>query len=375
MEFTSETGLVEVAVSLLAAVSALIGVSSSLSQLSRSAKARRTIEWIDKLTSENAENCNSSSWKAIKTSEEAYLIASYHVGRWQSAMTLAWLAVSPLFILVIIYFKNILILVYCVAGMFALSRQEIKADYKRRQIIKHYKANEELSLNVDESKCCPIVFALIRSLGALLLYGSISLAALYAKFLLWNVISLVIALVGGYLLFSSMRPSVKEWWIRSRKIIPEGKVKSMSVALPEPEYLQRIGEVAYAASSLEWTLLGDLNRLSDRLPGDFSLDALEQKTMGRISSMTKQAAEQCADPEVRYYLETTARALDVVKGVRNDVLHARPATMSPGEKQRLYRLGANGRRFWVDDEWLDRKMEEVDQAIKDVNAARPPFTG
>lgn len=97
--------------------------------------------------------------------------------------------------------------------------------------------------------------------------------------------------------------------------------------------------------------------------------------MGRISSMTKQVAEYCTSPEVRCYLETTARALDVIKCVRNDVLHARPATMSPGEKQRLYRAGANGQRFWIDDEWLDRKMEEVDQAIKDVNAVRPPFNG
>ena len=47
--------------------------------------------------------------------------------------------------------------------------------------------------------------------------------------------------------------------------------------------------------------------------------------------------------------------------------------MSPDGKQRLCRLGANGRRFWIDDEWLDRKMEEVDQAIKDVNTVRPPL--
>ena len=150
-------------------------------------------------------------------------------------------------------------------------------------------------------------------------------------------------------------------------------MKHASVALPESEYLQRVGEVAYAASYLEWTLLGDLNRLSDRLSDDFSLDALEQKTLGRIFSMTKQAAAQCGDSEMRCYLEATARALDVVKNVRNDVLHARPATMSPDRKQRLYRLGANGRRFWIDDEWLDRKMEEVDQAIKDVNTVRPPL--
>lgn len=122
-------------------------------------------------------------------------------------------------------------------------------------------------------------------------------------------------------------------------------MKYKPVTLPEPEYLQRVGEVAYVTSSLEWTLLGDLKRLSDRLSGDFSLDALEQKTMGRISGMTKQAAEQCGDPEIRRYIETTARALDVVKNVRNDVLHAHPATMSPDGMQRLYRLGNNGQRF------------------------------
>lgn len=150
-------------------------------------------------------------------------------------------------------------------------------------------------------------------------------------------------------------------------------MRHTSVALPEPDYLQRIGEVAYVASSLEWMLLGDLNRLSDRLPDEFSLDVLEKKTMGRISSMTKQAAEQCRDPEIRRYLETSARALDVVKNVRNDVLHAHPATMSPDGTQRLYRIGNNGQRFWIDDEWLNRKIEEVDQAIKDVNAVRPPL--
>jgi len=48
--------------------------------------------------------------------------------------------------------------------------------------------------------------------------------------------------------------------------------------------------------------------------------------------------------------------------------------MSPGEKQRLYRAGANGQRFWIDDEWLDRKLDEVSQASEEVDAVRPPFT-
>ncbi|MDP9890570.1 hypothetical protein [Pseudarthrobacter enclensis] len=40
------------------------------------------------------------------------------------------------------------------------------------------------------------------------------------------------------------------------------------VALPEQTYLARIGEVAYTVSSIEWTILGDLHRLADRLPDD-----------------------------------------------------------------------------------------------------------
>ena len=199
--------------SLLAAVSALIGVASSLSQLSRSAKARRTIEWIDKLTSEKAKDCNSANWKAIKTSEEAYLIASYHVGRWQSAMTLAWIAVSPLFILAIIYYKNILILVYCVVGMFALSRQEIKAIFRRSEIVEQYIANKNFSLDEGENNCHPVWFASARSVGAFLLYGGLSLAML-TESVCWNLGSLMSALIGGCILFSSMLPPTKAWWMK-----------------------------------------------------------------------------------------------------------------------------------------------------------------
>jgi len=213
MEFTSETGLVEVAVSLLAAASALIGVASSLSQLSRSAKARRTIEWIDKLTNEEAEDCNSANWKAIKTSEEAYLIASYHVGRWQSAMTLAWIAASPLFILAIVYYKNIFILAYCVIGMFALSRQEIKAIFRRSGIVEQYIANKDFSVDEGENKCHPVWFALARSLGAFLLYGGLSLAML-TESVCWSIGSLMSALIAGCILFSSMLPPTKAWWMK-----------------------------------------------------------------------------------------------------------------------------------------------------------------
>ena len=378
MEFTSESGLFEFTASLIAAISTILGVIGSINQLSKSARARRTVEWINASISADASDCNSKKWNAIKASEEAYLVASHYIGGWQPVATAAWIVVSPLFVLATIFYDGtptkIAILSYFLLVLSALSYEEIKAEFNRKEIVEHYVANMRFGTNDGEKKCHPIRFASFRFACALMLYGDLSLIVLCAQSAILAVLFNLLAWTGGILLFSSMLPPTKAWWMK-KFIKHQKKVKCMSVTLPEPEYLQRVGEMAYAASYLEWTLLGDLNRLSDRLPDDFSLDALEQKTMGCISSMTKQAAEYCTNPEIRCYLETTARALDVIKGVRNDVLHARPATMSPGEKQRLYRAGANGQRFWIDDEWLDRKLDEVDQAIKGVNAVRPPFTG
>lgn len=118
----------------------------------------------------------------------------------------------------------------------------------------------------------------------------------------------------------------------------EDKLKHTRVGLPEDKYLQRIGEIAYAASYIEWTLLGDIPRLQDRLPDDFCLEKLESKTTGSIAKAAQEAAKQCQDGEVRAYLEVMGKALSTMAEIRNDVLHARPATYdTTSGTQRLFR--------------------------------------
>ena len=105
------------------------------------------------------------------------------------------------------------------------------------------------------------------------------------------------------------------------------------VALPEQQYLARIGEVAYTVSSMEWTILGDLHHLADRLPDDLVLDKLEPMMTSGIASAVKNAAKAAIDRPIKDYLTEVYRALYVAAEIRSDVLHARPAT-HPDQGQR-----------------------------------------
>lgn len=158
-------------------------------------------------------------------------------------------------------------------------------------------------------------------------------------------------------------------------------MKHTRIALPEVEYLQRIGEIAYTASYIEWTLLGDIPRLKDRLPDSFCLDTLEPKTTGGIAKQAEAAASQCRDNAVRSYLEVMGRALSAIAGIRNDVLHARPATddTKGRNQQRLYRVKVDPKlkltkdRFWINDDWLDTQVDTINEILDQINAVRPPF--
>lgn len=128
---------------------------------------------------------------------------------------------------------------------------------------------------------------------------------------------------------------------------------------------------------VEWTLLGDINRLKSRLPDGFCLERLEPLTTGGIAHEAKNAAEKCDDAEVRNYLAAAARALETISKVRNDVLHARPATTEDG-KQRLNRAVIEkgkpaSERFWIDDQWLDSQISLINEHIDLVEGNRLPF--
>lgn len=159
-----------------------------------------------------------------------------------------------------------------------------------------------------------------------------------------------------------------------------GRVHSR-VALPEADYLARIGEIAYSVSSLEWTLLGDLYRLADRLPEGLTLKSLEPQTTGTIAKRARVAASQATDQDIVAYLTAVADALTKLASLRNNVLHARPAT-HPTQDQRLSRSAVQhngkqfvttGQRFWIDDSWFERAINELNEQLSSVNAVRPPF--
>lgn len=157
---------------------------------------------------------------------------------------------------------------------------------------------------------------------------------------------------------------------------PGQRVRSR-VALPEDAYLARIGEIAYTASSMEWTLLGDLHRLADRLPEGLTLASLEPLTTGQIATRVRRAAEGLENGQVKDYLSAVAEALRLAARLRNDVLHARPAT-HPEQDQRLTRAEVAGRqttgaRFWIDDAWFDDAIGEMNECLSAVNAVRPPL--
>lgn len=155
---------------------------------------------------------------------------------------------------------------------------------------------------------------------------------------------------------------------------PAQRVRSR-VALPETDYLARIGEVAYTVSSMEWTLLGDLHRLADQLLEGLTPDSLEPLTTGQIARRVRSAAERLEDSGVKDYLSAVAEALSTAARLRNDLLHARPAT-HPEQDQRLYRAEVvdkrtAGVRFYIDDTWFDDAIGELNRGLSVVNDVRP----
>lgn len=149
------------------------------------------------------------------------------------------------------------------------------------------------------------------------------------------------------------------------------------VALPDDDYLARIGEVAYSVSYLEWTILGDLHRLEEQLPQDLVLSRLEPMMTSQIASAVKSASKEIAEGAVKDYLVAVYRALFVAADLRSNVLHARPAT-HPVQGQCLNRAEVRdrkttGKRFWIDDEWFDSAVIELNEQLSTVSRARTPF--
>ncbi len=150
------------------------------------------------------------------------------------------------------------------------------------------------------------------------------------------------------------------------------------VALPEPSYLARIGEIAYTMSSMEWTILGDIHRLEADVPEALLLDQLEPEMTSGIAAKIKAATTEMTGGPTKEYLIAVYRALYAAAAIRNDVLHARPAT-HPSGSQRLLRAETTnkqttGVRFWIDDEWIDEAIFKLNDLLTAMNDRRPPLS-
>lgn len=118
----------------------------------------------------------------------------------------------------------------------------------------------------------------------------------------------------------------------------------MAVPYPDDTYLTLLGKAAYAVSYLEWTALGDLSGLPG-LPSELSLAKLAGKTTRQIADTFDRHATKVGDPASRHFVQAAATELRGISARRNDILHARPATI--GGEQRLYR-------------WMPNKAEVID---------------
>ncbi|MCA2321563.1 hypothetical protein JF732_14770 [Mycobacterium intracellulare] len=150
--------------------------------------------------------------------------------------------------------------------------------------------------------------------------------------------------------------------------------RTARVALPEDDYLILIGQVAYMVSSLEWTILGDLPGLAQYLPADLTTSALAGKSTGQIAGTLTKAAGDIGDDDVRAFVKEAGRVLGEAAEVRNDMLHARPATV--GQDQRLYRWKpadwrGSGRAFVIDVGWLNSTIDKLSAASAALDSRRP----
>lgn len=143
-------------------------------------------------------------------------------------------------------------------------------------------------------------------------------------------------------------------------------------ASPGDEYLKALGELAYAVSSIEWTLLGDLHGLSAHLPPEMTTQNLAGRTTGAIATAFQKALPKIHDVETHHYIKTGTDALRRASTIRNHVLHARPATVDG--RQVLYRWVIDDRHgthaFPITDEWLTEALTELASLASKVSDAR-----
>lgn len=148
------------------------------------------------------------------------------------------------------------------------------------------------------------------------------------------------------------------------------------MSLPEPAYLQKLGEVVYRVSGIEWLVLSDLNGLNPPLSG-FDIGALSGKTTRQIADLLRTVELSDQPEQVANFVAESIAYLTEISHDRNHLLHARPATevlQDGASNQRLYRWRMNDAQsdaFFVTDAWVEGLIERLDQIIHNLTAIRP----
>jgi hypothetical protein len=138
-------------------------------------------------------------------------------------------------------------------------------------------------------------------------------------------------------------------------------VQPTPTALPETDYLTRMGQIAYLVSSMEWSILGDLGLLAGAIPDHLSVGDLAGLTTGKIAGRLRSATQEITSEPVLAYVRAAADALKDASERRNHLLHARPATIDG--QPRLYRWRLHpGDQFPITIAWLDEQIEALNRS-------------
>lgn len=143
------------------------------------------------------------------------------------------------------------------------------------------------------------------------------------------------------------------------------------IPLAGDEYLKHIGQIVYSIGYLEWLLLGDIAS-SNNVPMELSVENLSTKTTKQIANVLKKiSAEDIENDQFRAWLARGGEYLAEIAELRNDILHARPATHENGS-QMLYRWTArSNEQFFIDQSKLEELNQFINNAMVELNADRP----
>lgn len=140
-------------------------------------------------------------------------------------------------------------------------------------------------------------------------------------------------------------------------------------ALPEARYLSLVGQLVYEVGSIEWLILGDIAGELNRQGRSNELAKLAGSPTSRLGQRLQAIAATLGAYEP---LACKGGAILVeVAGLRNAVLHARPATDSDGS-QRLYRWAPTKEEpFIVSVDELEGRIRQVGEWSSELEKLRP----